>query len=336
MLVEGFTCGNHLRKGNEDETLDKWYIDDGIGKGSLKGTALLCRPQSGSIYKNVAVAPLLTTDGLLRVAIVWQTEEINYIRSELYVYDLCEEAYYEPDRSDNDLATSDQRYAIIQGKRIHSVGNLMGGVHTSSSLFTQASTQEIALGGLQLPHSKESQEIYYPLNVQYQKCFIWGPVDSNENCTEIACSVFDFSFADSQHLRLLGRDGIRTKQQMLIHDTYYCACKLHDDGFRIMLPDSINITTVNATAQDRKPKNSSFFPWKTLPPERQQVDIGSVTHYDPQGRRKALEREEEWYRERIRGMRRCGLTDFEIVELWGHARWTQWGQVGKPDDWKEL
>ena len=65
---------------------------------------------------------------------------------------------------------------------------------------------------------------------------------------------------------------------------------------------------------------------KTLPPERQQVDIGSVTHYDPQVRRKALEREEERFRER------CGLNDIEIAELWGHARWTQWGQVGKPDD----
>lgn len=145
------------------------------------------------------------------MAVVWQTGGINYIRPELYVYDLCEEAHYEPGRSDNDLATSDQRYRIIQGKRIHNVGKLMGGVHTSSSLFTHASTQEIALGSSQLPHSKESQEIYYPLNPQYQKRFVWDPANSNENCTEIACSIFDFSFADSQHPRLPGRDGIRAK-----------------------------------------------------------------------------------------------------------------------------
>ena len=36
VLVEGFTCGNHLRKGNEDESLDEWYIDDERWEGVFK------------------------------------------------------------------------------------------------------------------------------------------------------------------------------------------------------------------------------------------------------------------------------------------------------------
>ena len=306
-----------------------------IKKGHLQGSALLSRPHSDALYRNIAVAPLLTRDGILRVAIIWQSKDGATMRSELYIYDLREENYYGRCAAYNDPPTTSQPYDVVQGKRVRSVGRFMGGVHPSSPLFTEASAQEIALGGLQFPHSKENQDVY-SRNVQFQKCFVWGPADSNGDCTSIECSIFDFSFADPQHLCTLARDGMRTRQQMLIHNAHHCACKLHDDGFRVELPDPGTATTIINPPKAQQPKNSSFWPWKTLPPEHKQTDIGSVTHYDPPARQRALEREKEWFRERIRGMRGCRLSDFEIAEQWAFARWTQWGDVRKPDGWTEL
>ena len=35
-------------------------------------------------------------------------------------------------------------------------------------------------------------------------------------------------------------------------------------------------------------------------------------------------------------MKRVGLSDCEIAELWNINAWTPYGQVGKPDGWREL
>lgn len=260
-----------------------------------------------------------------------------------------------------------QPYRLIQGKRITSFDQYMGGIHPSSPLFRLASPQEIAVGGLQFPHTTEYQE-NYPRNIQYQKCFVWGPATSEAECTQISLKIFDFSFADPQRLRSLTAYGAKAGQrrdQTFHHialNSLHCACALHDDGFRVVLPD---VTAVEASKPvDTKPDSNtgeSASSWLSLTanpkeslslnrlvwsfwPQRKpssaqdnaQPKVGSISRNDSSARRAALERQQKWLRGRILGMKREGLTDFEIAELWNMSAWTQYGQVRKPEGWQEL
>ncbi len=82
----------------------------------------------------------------------------------------------------------------------------------------------------------------------------------------------------------------------------------------------------------------SFWPWRSTPaPEcGGEKDVGSISRDDSAARRAALERRQEWLRGRIMGMRRAGLTDFEIAEVWNVSVWTRYGQVRKPEGWRDL
>ena len=35
-------------------------------------------------------------------------------------------------------------------------------------------------------------------------------------------------------------------------------------------------------------------------------------------------------------MKRAGLTEFEVAEVWNVSHWTRYGQVRKPEGWREL
>ena len=128
----------------------------------------------------------------------------------------------------------------VQGKRVSSLSRRIGGIHSASPLSGIATREQAALGGLQLPHTSTNQEAY-PRNVQYQKCFVWGLSDDDNY--QISCQIFDFSFADPQRLRLLTNDGIQVRHQPTARhfisalNALHCACRLHDDGFRVVLPD---------------------------------------------------------------------------------------------------
>ena len=338
------------------------------------GTALLSRPRSNSVYRNVAVAATNSKDGSIRAVIIWQTTDLEEPISELYIYDIPEAIFYEPCRaysqepSKDVSATADEGATprpcrLVQGKRVTSLDQHIGGTHPSSPLFQRSTPQVIALGGLQFPHTAENQETY-PRNVQYQKCFVWGPATAEGECRQISFKVFDFSFADPQRLHSLVAYGSRAGQRRnkvshnILLNSLHCACALHDDGFRIVLPD---VTAAEAPNPAADPDNTgdnapswlqktaglkelfafnqlawSLWP-RTAPsaPEGAR-NVGGISRDDSTARRAALERRQEWLRGRILGMKRAGLTDFEISELWNVSAWTQYGQVRKPEGWREL
>lgn len=340
--------------------------------------ALLAHPRPNSVYKNVTVAPAIMKDGSIRAAIAWQTTDLKKPIPELYIYDIPEAIYYETCRSynqnisENVSATAEdlsegampRPCRLVHGKRVTSLDQHMGGTHPCSPLYQLASPQEIAVGGFQFPHTTENQETY-PRNVQYQKCSVWGPATSEGECTKICFKVFDFSFADPQHLHSLITYGVGAGQRRdeNHHNTalnsIHCACALHDDGFRIVLPDVtvLEASKPAATRRDNKgesaacwlqrtasPKESlsfnrigwSFWTRKIASAQDGVRNTGSITRNDSAARLAALERRQEWLRGRIRGMKRVGLTDFEIAELWNMSAWTQYGQVRKPEGWQEL
>ena len=368
-------------------SLSKSSSDDSGGSNHyFTGIALLSRPQLNMVHKNIAIAPTSIKDGTTRVAVIWQTTSLEKPRSELYIYDIPEAVYYEPCRSydsaspemvpatagalDEDAIPRPHR--LVQGKRVTSLSQHMGGAHPSSPLYQLTTPQDIAMGGLQLPHTYENQDTY-PRNLQYQKCFVWGLGTSETNCTKISFRIFDFSFADPQRLHSIIEHGIGSWQRRnesphtVAYKALHCACGLHDDGFRILLPDITAIKpsksaiikqentdkssstlsqaktlTKTRTLQDSLAPNTSpsrFF-WSRVSNRSASVqehkNTGSMTRNDSAARQAALDRQQEWLRGRIRGMKRMGLSNFTIAEVWHNSAWTQYGQVRKPEGWQEL
>lgn len=339
------------------------------------GIAFLSCSRPNSVYKNVAVAPTAITDGSIRVAIVWQTADLEKPISELYIYDISKAVYYDSCRTyDQNISDSvcttlegiseptiSRSCRLVWGKRVTSLDQHMGGIHTSNPLCQLASLPEIAMGGLQISHTTENQEAY-PRNVRYQKCFVWGPATSGRECTRISLKVFDLSFTDQQRMRSLMtyRVGSGWRRDKMFHNitlnAFHCACALHDDGFQIVLPDTTS-AEASELATERDNTSSSLqrtatlkeslsslneSPWPFWPQEATSSapdsvqNVGSVSSNDSLARRTALKRRQEWLRGRIAGMKRVGLTDFEIAELWNMSSWTQYGQVRKPEGWQEL
>ena len=311
--------------------------------------------------------PAIANHGSNRVAIVWQTTDFENPVSELYIYDIPEVVYYEqceacsrtiPDSPSIPLegisgGTISQHCRLVQGKRVMSLDQHMGGVHTFSPLYQSAGPKEIALGGLQILHTFDNQEAY-PKNVQYQKCFVWGPVFSQDGeCTQISMKVFDLSFADRQRLNSFFEWKPDRKYHNIALDAFHCACALHDDGFKIVLPDITIEASEPATDRNNTSKTKpatfeeivaslnrtawSFWPRKasSSAPDKVQ-DLGSTLRNDSLARQAALERKQEWLRGRIVGMKRVGMTDFEIAEVWNISNWTRYGQVIKPEGWRKL
>lgn len=66
------------------------------------------------------------------------------------------------------------------------------------------------------------------------------------------------------------------------------------------------------------------------------LTTGSITRNDSAARRTAVERRQEWLRERIRGVKRVGLTDCKIAVLWKMSAWTRYWRVRKPEGWRDL
>ena len=373
-------------------SLSKSSSDNSEGSNQyFTGIALLSRPQLNMVHKNIAIAPTSIKDGTTRVAVIWQTTSLEKPRSELYIYDFPEAMYYEPCRSydpasletvpatagvlDEDAIPRPHR--LVQGKRVTSLSQHMGGTHPSSPLYQLTTPQDIAMGGLQLPHTYENQDTY-PRNLQYQKCFAWGPGISETNCTKISFRIFDFSFADPQRLHSIIEHGIGSWQRrndshhnIALHKialkAVHCACGLHDDGFRILLPDITAIepsksATTKREITDESPSTSSqarilarkrtlqeslaltaspsWFSWLRISNHpasaKNDKNTGNISRNDSAARQAALERQQEWLRGRIRGMKRMGLSNSLIAQVWHNSAWTQYGQSRKPEGWQDL
>lgn len=280
----------------------------------------------------------------VRVAIIWQQRSSDKPLAELYIYDVPLHLIYGPswvsDGSLTFIGNPDDiddlsNYYVVQGKRVTSLDPRVGGVHRCSLLWDLSRGEgdemplpkQASLGGLQFPHgvgSRDSSMSYYP-KIQYQKCFLWGP-GGNTQSTSIMCKIFDFSFAHPA--RLHRRDGLGIQSLIWINERH-CACALHDESFRILLP-SVQ-SAIKPAKSGRRPssqrRESSFWPWKSKCTPAIEADIGSLSQVNPPAREAALLRRHEWFRDHIRGMKRAGLSEFEIAELWGCAAWTQYEQI---------
>ncbi len=352
----------HVHSGNvaivvkeSTESLAQFQNEDDRG---LRGTRILLRPRSDCLYRNIAIAPVSMRCGVVLVAIIWQRWDDERRISELYLYEVptvdlksCSSRGSLPASSMSlILAKRFANLTAIQGKRITSLNDGLGGIHPSSpvwDLVTCETTKEklqreMALGGLQICVSLGNQD-NHPRNLQYQKCFVWGPVARRETLS-IDCKIFDFSFADRQRLQLMLSHGIPIREVPehlrslpgMRHS--HCACGLHDDGFRVVLPpfQDLGKTPQDTTERPAKRRASSFWPWKCDFSLRADEPLPVITQNDSAARQEALLRQAEWFMERTRCMKRAGLSDWDIAELWGCARWTQYGQIRKPEGWQCL
>ena len=329
--------------------------------GSFEETlilAVLVRPWPDSTYKNIAMAPISTMHQTIRVAIIWQEGSQDTKRSELYVYDLPEVICRNSCRSSHGHTDCFQQWGdtgdlaaglIISGKRVTSLTRRVGGIHPCSPIWDSAAShaakrdlqKEAALGGLQLPHAAGKQPDF-PSSFQYQRCFVWGPADISGTAI-VECKVFDFSFADPNRfihapngmpISLARMNGIRHMTRMSLH----CACPLHDELFWIVLPSN---RTPGARSESAPPQTdltrpSLFWPWKFKSTTKFEEDLPSITRIDSPEKREALERRQQWFRDRIKDMKTDGMTDFRIAEAWARSGWTEYGQIRKPDGWQDL
>ena len=302
------------------------------GTQPIAFSAILSPPHLGSLYRNVAVAPSLLHDSLLRVAVVWQlyNRRITNSPPELYYYDL----YKTPDG----ISSPHMRSGYIQAKRVSSLGWWKGGICESSPVRTMryCSTSYFdetpnALGGMELvQHPGEFR------NCDEQKLIVWGSSIRNDT-TRVTLTMFDLRYADPKRMefvkhrcRRFAPCGKQNGMQESINDV--CACSLHDQGYRVVLPDLWSKEEPKAKALP------TLMQWLQrgagLPsPDR---SAGSVTLYDRPARAEALERNEEVLRERIREMKRTSMTDEEIAQEWQVSWWTKWNAVVKPDGWRAL
>ena len=329
-LIAHIASGNLLVVKGGNALREQLANDDIVSDGEM---AVLSQPHLDSVYRNVATALIASMPGIVRVAVIWQVKHDEDRRTELYIYDISQQIVYERythcigqrSISGSPEPTHDfSNLPRIQGKRITSLNPRWGGIHPSSPIITPKRLQEEAsVGGLQLPHTVKTPDSH-PYIRQYQKCFVWGPVVSGNTLT-IECKVLDLSFSDPKRMDPKSRLN--------------CACALHDDGFRITLPSVVDITqhlhVVKKIPAAPKLQKSSFWPWKFRYTPAVTEPMPLTARNDSAARQAALDRETEWFNDRIKCMRKAGLSDWDISELWGCAHWTQYGQKRKPDGWRE-
>ena len=304
---------------------------------TILSVAQLLPPRAKLIMRNLAVATSPSSDDTVLIAIIWQDAVSSITRTELYVYEI-------PDFSHALHSTDDQRHldrcTYVQGKRIRSLDPTVGGIHSTSSLWQlqdriseEPTLQyQATLGGL---HILQTSEIARSPRLPHQAIYVWGPKTNH-----VSLAIFDLSYAGPYLHSLTERFQsssasshsaifIFKKVDPSLLNSWYvpCQCSLHDDGYRIVLPDTRCAALVPV-------KYRSIWGWRKE--TRSKPASGSVSHYNTPARAAALKRKDEWLRERIRCMKRAGLTNEEIGIAWNEQRWTEKGLVDMPDKWKEI
>ena len=344
-----------------------------LGLGSeqpQKALALLAPPRQGLVFKNLAVSSWLGPDHRAQIAIIWQEPDSDCSRPELFTYafeSLDPVRVYRPENAPpycilrlaalQGQAESSQSCVAIEGKRIVSLDQRMGGLHPLSPLREIPRTnlsirdcdQEDALGGLQMicrPFTREESRLRTHEELRLgamgiQRLLVIGP---HEASPHIKLRIFDLSFGDPVRLQKVlhvaqNRDGLGRPYN---YRNRHCACPLHDEGFRVTLPDTWCKTACNEDLILRpyEPKTNSFWPkpWKSKSPPTITIKPapGSIEPSDPPARQAALGREQEFLKDMIRWMKECGLPDDTIETEWSGAPWTQRGQIKKPEGWRNL
>ena len=345
-LAEDVASGNVIVISKSDDVEDSapCLVNPSVqedAKPNIRATEILVRPYTKCVLRNVAIAPVATRHSIVRVAIIWQSKDEPQRRPELYVYDVPEATNYGNYSSYSDYMASSRssdtvagfpNCRVVQGKRVTSLDHQLGGIHPLSPVLDLEALratdleEQNALGGLQLPHSDENQD-NYPLKAQYQKCFVWGPIHK-ENNVFIQFQIFDFSYEGRQ----------KGSGAMPATRSPFCACALHDDGFRIMLPPSKDVDATLRVAKNEPAKLqfSSVWPWKPKVAPRLEQPVPVSTPVDSVAWKEAIDRETTWIKERIICMKAAGLSNYDITNLWIYMPWAKGGRIGIPDGWKDL
>ena len=69
---------------------------------------------------------------------------------------------------------------------------------------------------------------------------------------------------------------------------------------------------------------------------RPEPAAGVVEHFSTPARVEALERKDEWLRQRMNFMKRAGMSNQEIIYAWYTKCWTRYGVFEMPEGWKDL
>jgi len=331
--------------------------------------ARLSQPQSYSCYQNITVVPLAANDGTrdltIPIAVIWQ-DGVGGLDNprELCIYEVPESLHYPyctaykddlgapstpslPNAKSYKISGRNQLpCTTIQGKRVSSLNQGMGGLHPQSPIRSnlEADSKEdyveklAGLGGLELYIPPDFRG--YSFDGYRLRCYVWGPSHHN---TQITFRVFDFSYADPNSLLCKGipppiLSGVHlsspTNPEYLkkFLGRNDCCCSLHDEHLVATLPATIYLSDADAAPV---PESKNWF-WSAnntpLPLDGQ----GVVEVWNSMQRQQALAGKEEWLKDRIRGMKRLGLSDWDIAETWFNARWTDWGAIAKPEGWKDL
>lgn len=359
--------------------LDVKYLmhmyDDGlvsetqISGNTVKVVALLSPPRQGLCFRNLTVAPFLDAKGHALIGIIWQETENEDSRLELYYYNASCNSSQDILRAESDVGPDcvtgsydvapasgtpsrdrhSKSYISVHGKRIASIAPQMGGIHPSSPLRDLHNTKisicedEDALGGLQLfcdsGHSGDHLDQRREGGL-VQKMMVWGR--SEEGGSHITLRIFYLGFADPSQLQLYQRSRHWTGADTSPSQHIFCACPLHDDGFRVTLPDTsyqiLSHHPLRSSSPGRKPILPSLLnsSWKSNVSPVVSASNGSVEQCDPPARLEALRREKDFYKGAIISMKRSGMSNEAIETEWSGARMTSRGKIPKPTGWREL
>lgn len=257
------------------------------GVGIVTAVALIVPPKDKWIYRNVAVASFA---GPARVAVIWQENVDNHQHTEMYFHDIPIMILYRT----KEEGTAEQRYAYlhrltepessplpenlgpsgmfvnVHGRRVQSLGWQMGGIHASSPIWNLPTAKnsrhslevQQALGGLQVTQGAKGLRDEF---IDNRKCFVWGPAASDRH--HISLAVFDFRYESSTKPNQI-RNGYPAWQANPVNppDFYFtrCACALHDDGYTIVLPDTVCAALIASTGPS--PKDQPRNPTSMNPP----------------------------------------------------------------------
>lgn len=324
-----------------------------------KPVAFLAPPKQGLVFKNLSVASSWIYDHRTVIAIIWQETKSDYSRPELYTYSFRSRQLATEGEIYSDVTEPPPESCVeIQGKRIISLDRRMGGVHRLSPLreFFQNNPSsrpddEDALGGLQVTCRRFTNEERQFEGSGVQKVTVFGPNDEN---SRITFRTFDLSFGDLGRLRQIRIMTTEGGYGELKH--LNCACHLHDEGFRITLPDTwCKVAYTNDPIPPPFEPNTMLSSWlrpwlawitKSAPTTTtkstgwiEESDLparGRIEQSDSPARQAALEREQEYLKDMIRWMKETGLSEESIETEWSGAPWTGRGQLKKPDGWREL
>ena len=363
--VKNIICTSERRASDDGQQPPRARLHGGSeGEQEVMSIACLSPPNSDCVYKNVTIAPSVAPDEAAQIAVIWQDNSIHPRRSELYLYDAFPLFAQDNEESEALGRASKQvssgafnfsyrgeegitQCTHIQAKRIRSLNPSSGGVHPSSPLWQRLQSspaskssleRQAALGGLQMLQSNDKMHLTQTSQAitvcPYRAIHVWGPTTTHQ----ITLSVFDISYAGPSlrtlTKRLLRPEPHRTLAKMdpdlmsaLSYTALPCQCALHDDGYQVLLPD------VRCAALGPAKDGYQLGRGKEHRPE---PAMGQIMNFDTPARVEALERKDEWLRERIRYLKRKGMGEGAILSAWWTLPWTKFGALEKPWRWQEM